>query len=31
MPIKKMVLKKGKRYGEDLTSRWGIGRFCSDY
>jgi hypothetical protein len=30
MPIKKMVLKR-KRDGKDLTSRWGIGRFCSDY
>jgi hypothetical protein len=29
MPMKKMVLKR-KGYGEDLTSRWGIGRFCSD-
>jgi hypothetical protein len=29
MPMKKMVLKK--RDGENLTSGWGIGRFCSDY
>jgi hypothetical protein len=29
MPMKKMVQRR-KRYGEGLTSRWGIGRFCSD-
>jgi hypothetical protein len=28
--MKKIFLKR-KRYGEDLTSKWGIGRFCSDY
>jgi hypothetical protein len=27
MPMKKIVFKR-KEDGEDLTSRWGIGRFC---
>jgi hypothetical protein len=29
MPMKKMVFKRMEN-GEDLTSRWGIGRFCGD-
>jgi hypothetical protein len=30
MPMKKMVFKR-KENGEDLTSIWGIGRFCGDW
>jgi hypothetical protein len=30
MPMKRMVLKR-KENGEDLTSGWGIGRFCGDW
>jgi hypothetical protein len=29
MPMKKMIFKR-KEDGEDLTSRWGIGRFWSE-
>jgi hypothetical protein len=30
MPMKKMVFKR-KEGGEDLTGRWGIGKFCGDW